>query len=272
MLRTFVYMMIVALIGFAGCKSVEKSSDVVEVGNKKTNYIVEQVQLNDSKHPKTLSFKANSELKTEDKSTSFKATVRVTVDSAIWISITAYSYEVARILATPDTLKFVSRTEKNYYIGGYAYLTSKLGVDFSFYDLQSLLLANSFGLDEIEDIRRSNSKRSYVLSSVKQGELKRIEQGKVDLGKEIEMVFTNWINPKTYQVEMIEILDLSTQKKASIQYSSFENIDDYMILSAFKMNIFTGKNSSITSEFSKIEINQALNFPFKISSKYEQIH
>jgi len=271
MLSRFFTLSLVAVFVFTGCKSSKNSStEARNVGNKKTNYIVEQIQKNESIYPKSLSFKGASEMKTGEKTTSFKTTVRMVTDSVIWMSITAYSYEVARIIATPDTVKYISRTDKKYFIGNYDFIEKKMGVAFDFFDLQSLILGRSFGLDEIEKIRRSNSKRSYVLSSVRKGQLKKIEKRGV-FDDEFEIVYTNWINPENYQVERVEMWDMNTQNKASIQYSAFENIEQYVVLSAFKMNIIAEESSELISHFSKIEVNEPLKFPFKISSKYEQI-
>jgi len=271
--KQFFILMVVTLLGLTGCKSTKDAGtdNSRKAGNKKTNLIVDQIQKNESSYPRSLSFKAATEMITPDKTTSFKTQVRMVADSVIWMSITAYSYEVARILATPDSVKYFSRTDKKYYSGNYDFITKKLGVKFDFYDLQSLILAHSFGLDNIEKIRRSNSKNSYVLSSVKQGQLKRLEKGKGDWNNEFEVVYTNWVNPETFQIERVDLLNMNTQNKASIQYSAFENIEQYVVLSAFKMNIFAEKNSEVSSKFSKITVNTPLKFPFKISSKYEQI-
>ena len=267
----FLAMSLIFIVGFMSCKSSKTSGkETREVGNKKTNFIVSQIQKNESTYPKSLSFKAATELVTHDKTTTFKASVRMVTDSVIWMSITAYSYEVARILATPDSVKYFSRTDKKYYIGNYDFIEKKMGVQFDFFDLQSLILAHSFGLDEIEKIRRSNSKRSYVLSSIRKGKLKKMEKRGV-FDDEFEIVYTNWVNPETYKVERVEMWDMNTQNKASIQYSAFENIEQYVVLSAFKMNIIAEKNSEISSKFTKITVNEPLKFPFKISSKYEQV-
>jgi len=210
----FLAMSLIFIVGFMSCKSSKTSGkETREVGNKKTNFIVSQIQKNESTYPKSLSFKAATELVTHDKTTTFKASVRMVTDSVIWMSITAYSYEVARILATPDSVKYFSRTDKKYYIGNYDFIEKKMGVQFDFFDLQSLILAHSFGLDEIEKIRRSNSKRSYVLSSIRKGKLKKMEKRGV-FDDEFEIVYTNWVNPETYKVERVETSGIGDMAKA----------------------------------------------------------
>ena len=266
--------LVVILMGFSlvGCNPAKKTTQENRVvGNKKVSYILEQVQNNESSYPKYLSFKANSELVTPEKTVSFKISVRMATDSAIWMSITGYGVEVIRVLATPDSLKYFNRQDKKFYIGNYSFISDKMGVGFTFYDLQSLVLGHSFGLDNLDKINKTNSKSGYVLSSVNKGKLKRYTKGKLDIPEDVEVVFSNWINPDTYQVEKVSMLDLETQNQASIQYLTFENLSQYTLLSSFKMDIIADKKLVVNSKFSKFQVDKPLRFPFKISSKYEQI-
>ena len=268
----FYCIIIILSFSLIGCKSSKNAgAEERNVGNKKTNFIVDQVIKNESQYPKSLSFKAATEMKSAEKTTTFKTSVRMVTDSVIWMSISAYSYEVARIVATPDTVKYISRRDKNFYVGSYDFIALKLGVQFDFYDLQSLILARSFGLRSMDKIKRSNSKKNYVLSTVKKERRIAPENQEGVWDDEFELMYTNWINPESYKVERIEMRDLETQNNASIQYLTFENIGNYSVLSAFKMNIIADKESTISSKFSKIVVDSPLKFPFKISAKYEQI-
>lgn len=268
-------LVILILVGVvSGCKSKRDSAEAKtrKVGNKKVNYIVQKVKEHEEHAPKSLSFKVNTEVKTVEKNTSFKTSVRMVPDSVIWMSITAYSYEVARIIATPDSLKYVSRTDKKFYVGDYSFIHKKLGVKFGFEDLQSLLLARSFGLEKPETITKRNTKKSYVLSSLNKQKIKRIQKGKdVAIEEDMEVLYSNWINPETFHVEKVSLMDVRSQNNASIQYVAFENIDGFDLLTAFKMRIIANGDSSINSELSRFNVNQQLKFPFKISTKYERI-
>lgn len=261
------------MVSLVGCKTSKTatSGKQQKLGNKKTQVIVAQIQENESKAPKTLNFKASTEVITPEKTTTFKANVRMVTDSVIWMSITAYSYEVARVLATPDSIKYVSRTDKTFYIGGYEFIEKKMGVGFTFNDLQSLILAHSFGLNDSLEIKKRTSKDSYVLSSINKRTLKKMQKGKEDYPQNTEVLYSNWVNPESFQIEKVQLMDVTTQNIASIQYSSFEKIKDLLVLSSFKMNIIAKNRIDINSDFSKISVNESLSFPFKISSKYEAI-
>ncbi len=272
-MKHFVTVFLIITLGLVGCKNTKDtgSENARKVGNKKTTFIVDKIQENEAKRPNSLSFRSNTEVKTADKTTTFKTSVRMVTDSVIWMSITAYSYEVARIIATPDSIKYVSRTDKKFYVGGYGFIEGKLGVAFGFHDLQSMLLARSFGLEDVGSINKRSNKRSYVLSSIKKRKFKKMQKGKEEYPDDVEVLYSNWINPESFQVEKVSLMDVSSQNKASIQYLTFENISEYVLLASLKMNIIAGTESEITSVFSKFSVNQKLSFPFKISTKYEEI-
>lgn len=258
------------LVFITGCKTrKEAAKDNLALGNKKTADIVNHVIQNESKLPHTISYKSATEIVTKDKTTSFKATVRMVPDSVIWISISAYKYEVARILATPDSLKFFIRTEKKYYIGDYSYVSNQLNVDFEFKDIQRLLLGQSMGLEQMDKIKRNTKKKFYVLSSVNTRQLKKLSEGK---GKtEEELVYSNWVHPKSFHIAKIVILDLIAQKQASIEYSEFEKFDTLTLPTKVNMDIIAKDQVRIISEYSKVHVNKELKFSFSISDKYDPL-
>jgi hypothetical protein len=260
-------------ISLMGCKGTKNASADRggKVGNKKIVEILSHVKTNESNTPNSLSFRTHADIISTDKTTSIKASVRMVTDSVVWISITAYSYEVARVIATPDSLKYVSRTDKKYFVGDYEFIKTKMGVEFTFHDLQALLLAQSFGLTDPSKISKRNDKSYYVLSSLNRKEIKNIQKGKELLTPDIEVLYTNWINPESFKTEKVNLLDVNSQNSASIQYLTFENLSNYPLLSSFKMNIIAKTPTEINAKMSKFAVDVPLKFPFKISSKYEQI-
>ena len=260
-------------ISIIGCKSSKNTttSDGGKVGSKKVVEILSNIQEKESQSPKFLAFKADAVIKTEEKSTSVKASIRMVKDSAIWISITSFKYEAVRILATPDSIKYLSRTEKKYYVGGYDFIQTKLGVDFGFDEIQALLLAQSFGLKEAQSVSKRNDRKHYVLSALNKKEAKNIPEGMEWQTPDVEVLYSNWVNPETFQIEKVNLQDVNTQHNASIQYLTFENISDYLLLSSFSMNIIAKTSTDVSVSMHKFSVEGPLKFPFQISSKYEQI-
>ena len=98
---------------------------------------------------------------------SFKASVRMARDSAIWMSISpALGVEVARIMLEPDTVLFVSKIPANkfYYAGNYEALGEWADTPLAFEDVQSILGGFPMGLDPEKD--KFNSKVDIRLNMI----------------------------------------------------------------------------------------------------------
>lgn len=261
----------IVVFTFVSCASKRKvDSNGAFASNKKVETILDSLIVTEANIPKTLTFKSNVSFNAEGKNTSLKTYVRMVPDSAIWISISAYSIEVARILAMPDSLSFLSKTDKKYYTGNYDFIFNKLGVKLGFVELQAVLLGHSIGAIGEAQIQKRNDKEFYVLSTHKKSQIKRLVNGKA-VNTEGEIAYSNWVNSNTYQIEKVAMVDMSNQNSAHIHYASFEKNGPYHILKQLQMHIIAGKEITVEANNSKVIINQPTRMPFKISSKYEKM-
>ena len=189
------------LLLLVGCKSTKNTTESGggKVGSKKVVEIVSQISELESSAPKYVSFKAEAQIKTEEKNQSVKVSLRMVKDSAIWISITSFKYEAIRILATPDSLKYLDRVNKKFYVGDYTFIQSKVGVELGYKEIQSLLYGHSFGLDEATSISKRNDKNHYVLSTLNKREVRNVAKDKEWMSEDVEVLFSNWINPESFK-------------------------------------------------------------------------
>ncbi len=258
-----------ALVFLAGCKSTGNLAERIKPDiNKKTNQLVAKVE-ESAFTPDRVSFKASGKIDDGEKSNSFKLNIRMKRDSVIWISVTAYSYEVARILATPDSLFFINRPEKKFFKGNYDFINQQLNVDLDFKSLQSILLANSMGLDEMDKVKRSGDKDFYILSSFRKAKLKKMKEKSEKFDG--DLVFSNWVDPETYRIIQLGILDLRYNKSATVNYSGFSAEGDYTVAHRMEVKVNSTQPVKISAEYYRFTINETLNFPFKISDKYEAL-
>jgi hypothetical protein len=265
--------MSVLLLLMWGCKPSKNTTQSKggKVGSKKVIEIVENIGVAEANAPHYLSFKADATIKTVESTQSVKVSARIVKDSAIWLSITAFKYEAFRILATPDSIKFLNRKGKEFYAGDYGFVQAKMGVELGFKEIQALLYGHSFGLEEAESISKRNDKNHYVLSTLTKKAAKNVEKGKEWQTDDVEVLFTNWINPENFKTEKVNMTDINTQNNASIQYVTFDNISNYLLLSSFKMNIIAKTSMDVEVKMNKLAVEGPLKFPFHISSKYVQI-
>ena len=101
-----------------------------------------------------ISMKVEAEVVGPDRKDSFKATIRMSRDSIVWISVTpALGVEMARLLMTSDSVHVVSKIPGNRfaYSGSYAAISDWIGTPMDFLSIQHLLTGRPMGLLPEED-------------------------------------------------------------------------------------------------------------------------
>ena len=158
---------------------------------------------------------------------------------------------------------------KKYFKGDYAFINEKLNVDIDFKGLQAILLANSLGLDEMEKVKRSNNKDYYLFSSYRKAKLKKMNKKSQKFDD--DLVFSNYVDPENFRISKLGILDLRYNKSATVTYSDFSQEGDYMVAHEMDVLVQSAQPVKINAEYYRFTINEPLNFPFKISDKYEAL-
>ena len=97
-----------------------------------------------------LGFKLDTKIDIDGTTDSFTLNIRMSRDSAIWISLTpALGVEAVRVLMLPDSVKVISKVPGNKFVweGNYEQLRKTIGVDLDFYNFQALFSGQPLGLD-----------------------------------------------------------------------------------------------------------------------------
>ena len=162
-------------------------------------------------------------------------------------------------------------TEKKYFVGDFSYINQMLHADLDYDMLQALLFGNSAAFHDDDDKLKPGRDRNtcqYFLSTVRKKHLKRIING-----TEIpsESYQTIWLDPATFKIVTLEFDDVKEKRKFNSSYSDFKPVDKY--LAPFKLfySITAEKNIKADIDYSRISINEAQSFPFKIPPSYERI-
>ncbi|MCB0807539.1 MAG: DUF4292 domain-containing protein, partial [Bacteroidales bacterium] len=83
------------------------------------DYLFDKLKENELKF-EWFSAKFNLDLIIDKKKNSFRGQLRMRKDSAIWVSFSpALGIEMARLLITEDSVKFINRINKTYFAGDY---------------------------------------------------------------------------------------------------------------------------------------------------------
>jgi hypothetical protein len=218
-----------------------------------------------------LSIKANIEYNADGKKNSFKSTLRIKKDSAIWVSITPImGIEVARALITPDTVLMVDRIHATYFSGSFNYINQLFNVDLDFKMLQSLLIGNSIDFEENEKIFSQIDKHMLFLGTTKKRRVKKaIKKDKESKLKEDNQSI--WLDPQTFKIKELFVTDLRSEQSFRANYSNHQKVENQMFPFTTRFFISSNQNAYLGVEVSKVTLEKELNMPFSIPEKYEPV-
>ena len=263
------YFILFLLISFYACKQHEEvSKEKLEHFSAKE--LVENLDKNEFQF-KSISTKAEIEF-VDEKSTSFKAHLRVQKDSVIWISITPlFGIEMARVMITQDSVMLMNRVKSEYFKGDFAYINKMFNVELDFEMLQALLVGNSIEFEKNNKIRTAidRKNRRYFIGTEKKRKVKK------DLKKEKEKIKEQsqiiWLAPNTYKIVELLIMDPNKDQSLTSKFSNHEELNNQLFPYKLQFNIKAKKELAINVKYNKVTLDKELTFSFKIPSKYEQI-
>lgn len=261
------------LTGIYSCKTLHKAEvpKIKEIRKPldKTAPDLQQLISDNSFKAKTLTAKAAVKSVIGDQETSFNINLRIYTDSIIWISITPLlGIEVARVMVTRDTVMFIDRLNKKYSVSGFQYLNEMLQVNVDFDIIQGVLTGNLFAYKKNKFNSVYIEEQYYILSTLSKRNLKRSLEDR-DFNKPI--VQDLWVNDSTYRVTRLNVEDQRRNKTLLTDYSDHRQTDGGLFPFKSKTVIQADKILKVDIEYSKINLNNEIEFPFNIPAGYEKI-
>lgn len=261
---------LIFLLSFWSCKSTEKAKRSSLEG-KKTDYLIQQMKNNEFSFD-TFSAKSVITVKQDGKKNTFKSTIRIKKDSAIWISITPlFGIEMARVLITNDTVKVINRIDKQYFIGDYDYINNRYNVDLEYEVLQAILLGNSIAFELDEKVKFSIDKEDYYLGNLRKRKARKADDKPKKIEKQKDEIVSLWINQSTFRIDKFLFSDLTADRFIMGEYSNQLQVEDQLLPEYLYFELQSAKPATVEIQYSRVSLNQPLKFSFNISSKYEQI-
>lgn len=265
-LRTALIFLIAATLFAAGCKS-QRSIIKAPIKEQGTDYLFNMLKENELKF-NTFEARFRIDYNENRRFLDFKGQVRIVKDSAIWITFTQdLGIEIARILITEDSVKFIDRFNKQFLISDYDFINNFLKTNLDFGILQSLMLGNDFEYYDVAEFKTSVDAGQYRLSTGGRSKLKKFVRNSEDA----QRVFLQdtWLDPKTFKILQIRLKEATkNSKKLTAEYTNFENIEGQMFPSETNYLIEAENQINVKVRFSRIVLNKPLNFPFKIPDSY----
>ncbi|MBB6501491.1 DUF4292 domain-containing protein [Pedobacter cryoconitis] len=204
----------------------------------------------------TLSMKGKVSLDINGSVNNVNMTIRIQKDQKIWASVTAIAgIEVARALITPDSVFLRNNLQSVGVKKPFSYLNSFTSKQVTFKMLQSILSGNTIA--EFTNDQATLDADSGVFTAK---------------GVQGELAFRVLFNTlqKTAELNMNEV---KAGKSLKVVYSDYQQVTDALFPSVMKINSMSGtKKTNLAFDFSKIERNVQLDFPFTLPKRFELIN
>lgn len=273
MIRTSLFKNIILIVlivaGFASCKTVRRiyKAPLKEEG---ANYLFDQLKDSELQYD-YFNAKFNLNFTKDKKKTSFKGQVRIKKDSLIWVSFSPLlGIEMARMLITTDSVKFINRMNKTFFRGDYEYLNDFLDTNLDFDLLQALIMGNDLRHYENGKFRASIDKHQYKLSTAARHKLKRFVKSQEE---QPNVYIQNiWLDPESFKISQVSLKEIKKQhKKLQANYEEFMEIDAQLFPKNVYFDLQAEHKILVKLSYSKITVNDALNFPFRVPKKYKSL-
>lgn len=252
------------LLSFNSCSTNKNASSI---RNLSANHIIREVERNQFEFD-NLETKFNVKVK-GDNNISLKGQMRMQNDSVIWISLSLkLGIEVARVMITDDSVKFMNRTNKTYFSesvdsfrdSGFGGFESEVTMDF----LQDLLVGSNTLINRNEKYKVTIEDDSYKLTSDKN---------------------TFLVTPKTFKVKSYQLsavvpepvegstrhFDKLSDRTIKIKYDNFQEVNGRLLPTKIILDAGDIFDINIEIDYSEIKVGEKLEFPFNISKKYNRI-
>ena len=264
-----ILLLFTALVMLSSCKTTRTviKAPLKEEG---AEFLYAQLKKNEL-HFDWLSAKFNASYTDKKGNTDFKGQIRVRKDSLMWVTISpALGIEAIRLVVSQDSVKYVNRLNKEYFSGDYDLVSKFLQIDIDFDILQALILGNDFQFYETNSFRASIDNLEYKLSTTDRRKIrKEAESASTD---PIVLLQNIWLNPDSYKITRVEVKEyMKENRKLDAEYSEFVKLGGETYPSALNFNILAEEPFGMSINYSRVELNQPMSFPFSIPGNYKRI-
>lgn len=265
----FLLLLLALAVGFSSCRTKRTiiKAPIKEFGEQ---YLLEKMEMAETRFD-YLSARCNISLTTDRKSKmDFKGQLRIKKDSIIWISLSpAFGIEVARMIVTPDSVKFINRLDKTYFDDDFSFINTYFSSTIDFDVFQALITGNDLSWYDDDNFHASIDAMDYRLSASKRTKRKRY------LKKEDTpnfLVQNIWLSPETFKILRINLKEFGDEtKKLQAEYDLFQTINGQLFPTSMNFELGGAVKTKLFIECSRLEVDQSLSFPFRIPDNFTKI-
>lgn len=260
-------LLIVAVL--AGCKT-PRTVIKAPLKEEGPEYLFSKLKENELRFD-WLSAKFNASYALDRKVTDFSGQLRIRKDSVIWVSITpAMGIEMIRLKITTDSVMFMNRLSKTYFLGDYSVVNDFLQTNLNFDILQAFIIGNDFQFYENASFRASIDNSLYKLSTLGRRKIRK-EAAINDTGP-LVLVQNIWLDPGNFKISRVDVKEyLKDNRKFEAYYSEFTDIGGQLIPTMVNVNVTSENLQEIRIGYSKLLLNELFAFPYSVPANYDRV-
>ena len=241
--KLFSYLFLILIL--SSCSIKVREIDYAK-GPKNAKELIGKV-ISKNKIPEWLSLKGKINLIKDEQDITLNINIKCRKDSLIWASVSApFGIELFRTMLTKDSVYFLNRTNKTFFVKPITHISAFLKADVSFDEIQEMITANprilkkAYTYHVIEDTFELNAKQAFYK-----------------------------VSAEFYRILNASIID--GENEMSYEFSSFINENEFIFPKRFLIRVRSSENFEATLNYSKIVFNEKQKLPFKISSSYAEM-
>jgi hypothetical protein len=209
-----------------------------------------------------------AEYEVDKNSSSFSGQLRMKKDSVIWLSISKFSIEGARLLLYNDSFYYLNRVDETYFTGDFNTINRFINGAVDFDMLQAIILGNDFKYYENDKFKLEYDGKYYHLTTVNRRKLKKFIKNEND---KLKVLIQNiFIDPVTFKIKELSVKEIRANNKLRIQYSNYKKIENQLFPMSMIIYVSAEKEIKISIDFSKVSVDSEQTFPFKIPKSYKK--
>lgn len=246
-------------------KPLIDSKAQITLSKSKADTIVKNVIANNFQY-QDLKAKINTRFKSRERNNlAFGTFIKMKKDSAIHATISVLNIPIVVALITPDSLKFINKKDRKYFVGEFSYVSEMLKTDLSFNQLQDLLVGNPVMTDTLNSHYLIEENNDFFISTLSKNEL--VERSKTAI-KKGEWKVKYWIN-ELYKTGKTIISNDSTNTRIEIFQADYKKVAGQNFPNRTKAEIVTANDSiSVHLNYQRVKINSNVQFSFSIPEHY----
>ena len=259
-----IFLFLIVFLSFScGRKIVLLHPEKVE--RRKTSELVDALDSLILQKPQFFYTKISTKFKDTTQSLSFKTSIRMVRDSAMSANITFASIPIINSLLTPDSLVIVDKKNKCYQIGKLAFIKESFGVDFSYKNVEELVLGLPLAYDTTQKYFQIHDPFNYIISSHRKREIKRTERKDLD-----DIIIKYFLTSDAKNLKRMEIESPSDSTRVYVDYLTRQTSANFSAPLDVLIQIFTPRNRiEVELNYDKIEIEERPDVFIVIPESYE---